>query len=139
MKKEKNSLDSLEALYEKKIAILTELGANLKRQLEILNFGDGEGAAKLSFQNEKFLQTLNIIDEKISNIGENSPQNSKLIFLSEKIFSLSDETRNVHSKVSILFERSLGALKKELNEFQVKRQVQKYLRNRDMIWKNPTC
>lgn len=140
MKRERiGDFENLESLYEKKILILKELSKNLHRQLEILSFGDGEGAAKLSFQNEKIIQKLAGLDERIGNIRESSPQSSKLISLSENIFSLLEETRYVQGRVTELFEHSLHLIKKELNVFQVKMQVQKYLRNRDGMWKTTTC
>lgn len=138
MKKNKSPNDlNPQYLFEKKLSVLNDLYKNLNRQFEILKYGDGEGAVKLSFQNEKLIQILSNLDEEILKFQENSPQNSKMIYLSEKIFSLMDESRSIQEKVTKLFENCFHSLKKELNEFQVKKQVQKYLQNQEFLWKSP--
>ncbi|MBE7411652.1 MAG: hypothetical protein L6Q54_03280 [Leptospiraceae bacterium] len=135
MKKKVAKSLNLESLYEKKITVLSELSKNLHRQMDILSYGDGEGAAKISFQNEKMIQKLDGIDEEIGIVGENSPQNVKMIFLSEKIFTLLEEIRGAHSKVTELFEKSVHSMKKELNTIQAKIQLKKYLRSPNSFWK----
>lgn len=131
--------EKLSSLYEEKISFLDKLIQLQKRQLEVLGFQDGEGAAKLEIQNSDLVEKMKRLDRKIEQLEESSPQTLEIIRLSDTIFQKLEESRDLNSQVGEKMEIILQEYRKELNMVQSKIQLKKFLAHRKLGWKTGTC
>ncbi|TGK05600.1 hypothetical protein EHQ53_18460 [Leptospira langatensis] len=131
--------DKLASLYQGKLSLLDELISLQKRQLEVLGFGDGEGAAKLESKNSDLVEKMRSLDRKIAQLEESAPQSLNIIRLSDEMFQKLEESRELNSKVGDKMEEILHEYRKELNQVQVKIQLKKFLTHRKQDWKTGTC
>ncbi|TGK00594.1 hypothetical protein EHO59_11610 [Leptospira semungkisensis] len=131
--------DKLASLYQDKLSLLDELMILQKRQLEILGFGDGEGAAKLESKNSQLVEKMRSLDRKIAQSEESSPQSLNIIRLSDEMFQKLEESRDLNAKVGEKMEEILQEYRKELNQVQAKIQLKKFLTHRKQDWKTGTC
>ncbi|TGL65733.1 hypothetical protein [Leptospira sarikeiensis] len=131
--------EKLSSYYLEKISFLDKLISLQKRQLEILGFGDGEGAAKLELQNSGLVEKMKVLDRKIEQSEESAPQTLEIIRLSDEIFQKLEESRELNSLVGEKMEIILQEYQKELNQVQTKIQLKKFLAHRKLGWKTGTC
>lgn len=132
-------MKELHSFYLKKISLLDLLKKNLTRQLELLSYGDGENTAKISYDNEAIIKKMQRIDSKIEKLNENFPANSDLIEITNTMFILLNETREMHRIVSEKFKKIVIGLKEELNTISVKRQLKIHLHTHRQSWNRIAC
>ncbi len=138
--KSENTMENeLEFLYVRKIEFLDELIQLQIRQLEVLDFGDGETAAKLEGENSLLMEKMISLDRKIERLEESSPQSVHIIHLSDRVFQKLEESRDLNAKVGQKMEVILLEYRKELNLVQADIQLKKFLTQRKLGWKTGTC
>lgn len=123
----------------KKISLLNLLKKNLTRQNEVLSYGDGESAVRISFANEILIVKMQKVDSKIEKLDENFPCNSELIEITNTMFILLNETRELHANVSEKLKTAVQKMKEEFNTFSVKRQLKIHLNTNRQNWNRIAC
>jgi hypothetical protein len=126
--------------YLKKIKLLEQLLLNLKREEELLSYGDADAAVKIEFKNEPILRKLETLDRESLESEVTIGVTSEEITLSENVFHLLDEARLVQLRVQNMLEREMNSAKKELWEFRIKRKLKNhFLQNSGLSWIKNYC
>ncbi len=126
--------------YSKKIKLLESLLQNLKKEEELLSYGDADSAVKIEFKNDPILKKLENLDRESLESGNVLGVTSEEIALSEEMFRLLDEARKIQLNVQGMLEKEMNSAKKELWEFRIKRKLKShFLQNSGLSWIKNYC
>jgi hypothetical protein len=133
-------MNSIAQYYQKKTKLLEVLLLNLKKEEELLSYGDADSAVKIEFKNEPILKKLEALDIEFLEYQNSLGVSEQEIDSAESVFHLLDEARSVQLRVQNMLEREMNSAKKELWEFHVKRKLKShFLQNSGLSWIKNYC
>ncbi len=136
MKKE----TSQNQFYFQKANLLKKLIVNLKKEDEVLSYGDSNKAVEIEFKNEAILKDLEDLDRKALQWTDSAVPSAEEIMTSEWVFSLLDEARQIQKTVQAKLTKAMDEAKSEYLEVKVKRQLKTHLlQNSNLSWTKNYC
>lgn len=136
MKKQKTQ----NQFYFQKAHLLQKLIENLKKEEEVLSYGDSNKAVELEFKNEGILRDLEVLDREALSFAETIVPCEEEIMTSEWVFSLLDEARQIQKSVQEKLKKAMEEARSEYLEVKVKRQLKKhFLQSSNLSWTKNYC
>lgn len=127
--------------FQKKTELLNKLISNLKMEESLLLKGDPDHALQWEDENQKVLNQLQTLDKKREeDLSESLPFAEDEILLSNQVYKLLEEARDIQEKVHLLLEKERDKARDELNEVSIRRQLRVQLtRPEGLYWNKRIC